>query len=320
MSSAKTVALIGAGDVAKFFVEELVAANRNVLVISRAPRPWFADRTDITFLTSDYSSSSFTEIFDAHNVDVAFCFIHDNTKFYVDVHEAILDACRKSRTCKRFVPSEYDGDIEEGDGGHWDKPRFHLKTHVPFRETLTSQSQLEDGERVEYTLLCHGWFMDYILPSHKTYMKDIYPVWPVDVNGGSDEVVVAGTGEESVGLTAARDVARVGVALVGMPKGFWSEKTYVCGEYTTWNRLIAQLSSYYNRTFNPTYTPLSTIQAAIEDPDIPEEDKAFVYMQEWNASGASAPPREKLWDAGRWGVRVRSVAQLLEDGRKDGIV
>ncbi|KZV61489.1 NAD(P)-binding protein [Peniophora sp. CONT] len=307
-----TVALIGAGDVAKFFTEELLAAGHKILVLSRAPRPWFTDRKDITFLTSDYTSSSFLHIFDAHSVETVFCFIHDNTSFYVDAHEAILDACRKSKVTKRFVPSEYDGDIEED--GHWDKPRFHLNTHVPFRRTLQNQSE------VEYTLLCHGWFMDYILTAEKSYMKDIYPVWPVDLNNGESKVEIAGTGEEVVGLTAARDVARVGVKLVEMPKGAWNEKTYVCGEYTTWNNLLTQLSSFYNRKFNITYKPASLIQSAVTDPSVADADKAFVYMQEWNVSGASAPPRDKLFDCVRQGVKLRSVAELLEDGRKDGIV
>lgn len=220
-----TVALVGAGDVAKYvpfsslcaplpnvysryFVEELLRARHKVVVLSRAERPGFSDRTDITFCVSDYTTASFLKIFDTCAVEAVFCLIHDNTSLYTSVHESILSACTMSKTAKRFVPSEYDGDIDT----HWDKPRFHLRTHVPFRERLAKQ------DAVEYTLLCHGWFMDYVVPSDKTYMKDIYPVWPVDVNNGLDVVVIPGSGEETIGLTAARDVARVGVQLLGAPK------------------------------------------------------------------------------------------------------
>ncbi|KAI0028459.1 hypothetical protein K488DRAFT_58538 [Vararia minispora EC-137] len=301
---ARTVALVGAGDVAKYFVEEFLRVGYKVIVLSRAARPWFSDRPDIIFCVSDYTTASFLEIFDTYTVEAVFCLIHDNSFLYTSVHESILSACTASKTAKRFVPSEYDGNIDV----HWDKPRFHLHTHVPFRERLARQ------DAIKYTLLCHGWFMDYVVPADKIYLKDIYPVWPVDINNGFDDVVIPGSGEEAIGLTAARDVARVGAQLLEVPE--WTEKTYVCGEYTTWNVLIAQLGRFYGRRFNIVYKPVSGVQKVMDDPAATETALNFAYMEEWNFSGASAPPKEQLLSE----VRLRSVAELLEDGKRGGVV
>lgn len=131
----------------------------------------------------------------------------------------LLKACRESETCKRFVPSECGGNID----AHPDKPRFYIPTHAAFREVLKRQTE------VEWTLLNGGWFMDYVLPPPKSYMKCIVPVWPVDTE--KRVAVIPGTGEEQIALTAARDLAKACVALVEAKS--WDAHTYIAGEITT---------------------------------------------------------------------------------------
>lgn len=54
--------------------------------------------------------------------------------------------------------------------------------------------------------------MDYFLPAGKSYMKPLPGVWPIDLE--RSKALVLGTGEEKIGWTAARDVAKALVRLV----------------------------------------------------------------------------------------------------------
>ncbi|TRM66250.1 hypothetical protein BD626DRAFT_487180 [Schizophyllum amplum] len=310
MDNRKTVAIAGAGDVAKFLVEELEHANAfNIIVLTRGERPWFSERPSVTVRLTDYTTDSVRAILDDTNAVIFFSFIHDNSSFYVTAHEAFLAACRASRSCKRFVPSECGGDLD----AHPDKPRFYISTHGAVREVLRTQDE------VEWTSLNGGWFMDYVLPPEMSHMKCIVPVWPLDLKTG--HVVVPGTGEEPIGLTAARDLARAAVKLVDAPK--WDPITYVCGENTTWNKLIQDVERFYKRKFEVSYLPIDEIKTALEvhknDDDPSQLWKAF--MDEWNYTGASALPWPKVEAQRRTlfpDVQFRTVRQLLEDAHANG--
>jgi glutamate dehydrogenase/leucine dehydrogenase len=53
----KTVAISGAGDVAKYVVEELGQKGHKVAVLSRAKRDWFVDR-QVEIRVTDYTIDS----------------------------------------------------------------------------------------------------------------------------------------------------------------------------------------------------------------------------------------------------------------------
>lgn len=66
------------------------------------------------------------------------------------------------------------------------------------------------------------------------------------------------------------------------------------------------------------YKPVSEVQNAMNDPLATEATLNFAYMEEWNFSGASAPPKDRLFSGAR--LRLRGVGELLEDGRHEGVV
>lgn len=116
----KTVAIAGAGNVAKFLVEELKKAGHNkIIVLSRAvcyfslyllgtycavkPRDWFV-KAGVDLRITDYTTNSIlSHIQDA---DVLVSLLHDNSSFYNEAHVAMLEACKLSPKCKHFIPSE----------------------------------------------------------------------------------------------------------------------------------------------------------------------------------------------------------------------
>jgi hypothetical protein len=121
----------------------------------------------------------------------------------------MIQACVRSPRCKRFVPSEYGGDIERFP----QHPEFYVPTHGAIREVLLQQHDLE------FTFFNLGWFMDYFVPSSRTYMKNLGVVWPLDVE--HQRIRVPGTGEEMVSFTAARDVASALTKLIDAKQWVW---------------------------------------------------------------------------------------------------
>ena len=162
---------------------------------------------DVDLRVTDYSQTSILSILDETNATSLFSFIHsDDPAFYNTVHESLLAACRSSKVCKRFAPSEYGGNITRFP----DLPRFYGPTHGEFRKVLQAQND------VQWSLVNGGWFMDYFVEPEKTFMKPLPGVWPLDLT--RRKALMLGTGDEEIGWTAARDVAKALVRLAGMPK------------------------------------------------------------------------------------------------------
>ncbi|KAF5368884.1 hypothetical protein D9758_003100 [Tetrapyrgos nigripes] len=310
-SNRQTVAIAGASDLAKYLVEELSKTEKyDVVVLSRAERPWFSSQLNVTLRITDYSLSSVLSILNDTNSIILFSFLHSNDpKFYNPAHSAMLQACQQSHSCKRFVPSEYGGNLQT----HPLLPRFYEPTHAEFRKELAAQ------DMVQYTLVNIGWFMDYFAPVGKSWMKALHPVWPVDLEKW--EGTVLGTGEEPIAWTSARDVAKALVRLVEVEK--WEKETYLCGELGTWNSAIKQVEEFYGPILNKkemkkTQLPASEIKDSLcrhandEDPSLLWK----TFMDEWNITGASAVPwdivvaqREKYFE----GIKFRSIRELMED-------
>ena len=201
-----TVVLAGVGDLGRFVVEVLQADDRlRVVVLSRSRRQWFTDRGIEVELT-DYSTSSVLPILNKTKASALISLVYALDQEYVHVHTALLTACRESETCKRFIPSEWGGNVD--DFPHL--PRFYNSTRGVLREMLAKSTG------VEWTLMNLGFFMDYFVPTKKTYIKPQPGWWPIDLDKW--EVVIRGTGDEPQSWTSARDVAAAVPDLLLSPK------------------------------------------------------------------------------------------------------
>jgi swainsonine biosynthesis oxidoreductase SwnR len=115
---------------------------------------------------------------------------------YLPLHQGFLNACKRSDKCKRFIPSEWAGNIED----YPNLPGFYGKTRTPFREIL------KRSQGVEWTLFCLGWFTDYFVGEDKSYMKHLPGEFPIIHKKW--EYVVRGTGDEPQSWTSGRDVGK----------------------------------------------------------------------------------------------------------------
>jgi hypothetical protein len=145
---------------------------------------------------TDYSEESVLSILDSTRASVLISTIQCPEDSYIRIHQGFLNACLRSVHCKRFIPSEWAGNIEDYPG----LPRAYGKSRAPFRAIL------QQSHGVEWTLFNHGWFMDYFVPQDKSYMKCTPGEFPFDLKLWT--YCVKGTGDEPQSWTCGRDVAK----------------------------------------------------------------------------------------------------------------
>ncbi|KAK1148118.1 hypothetical protein N8T08_010757 [Aspergillus melleus] len=350
-TSTQSIVIAGASDVAKYLIEELIASNPSnpphigVLTRSLSNRPWFTSNPHISLHVTDYSAPSIQPILNQAKATALFSFLHSNDPaFYNTAHEAMLMACRNSETCKRFVPSEYGGDIDRFPG----LPRFYDSTHRVFRETIA------DEKDVEWTLVNGGWFMDYIVQGNKvdpttvsykpasrgpseaakpatlprdldtskvrSHMKPLPGVWPLDLD--TFTATRLGTGEEPIGWTSARDVARALVKLLDAPRGSWEKHTYVVGQIGTWDEAIHIAEEFYGRKFEvKEKAKVSILETLRNEDSLGPVERGIAYMDEWNIMGASAVPMDRVQEQRKRffsDVQFRGLRELLENAFAEG--
>ncbi|KAL6230337.1 hypothetical protein BDW75DRAFT_74537 [Aspergillus navahoensis] len=228
------IAIAGSGDLTRYIVRELLRANHQVVLLTRAQKPHF-NLAGVTQEIVDFASTP--SILSALNSSKATTLIstiltYDTTSF-INIHRNLIAAAQQSTHIKRFIPSEYGVNVED----YPDQPAFYWETREPIRKLLRGQSELE------WTVLCCGWLADYILPAQRRYLKDIGDSFPVNLADG--RMVIPGTGREAVDFTAAGDLARGIAALVNAPSGTWERYIYLSGEQTTLQNLGEQVRKKY---------------------------------------------------------------------------
>lgn len=223
------VAVAGSGDVARYFSEEFIKAGLDVVILTRSIKPQFENRPGITQIVTDYSVPSLVPGLEGCVALVST--ILDYTSTFTDVHMRLIEACKQSSVCKRFIPSEYGGNLED----YPDQPGFYYRNHEPVRKVLREQNELE------WTLVSTGWLIDYVVPQRYRYLKDVGEAFPVNL--AENNIVIPGTGNEPLDVLAARDMAKAVALLLKAPK--WEEFTYISGEKTCWNDVAALMAKKY---------------------------------------------------------------------------
>jgi hypothetical protein len=164
---------------------------------------WLVDR-EADVRETDYSEESVLSILDVAGCTALISFLNAGD-LYLEIHTAFLKACTRSRVCKRLIPSEWAGNVDD----YPLLPRFYGETREPFRSLLR-------GSNIHWTLFNGGWLMDYFLPHDRTYMPPIPDEFPVDPNNW--RACIRGTGNELQSWTSARDIAKAVAELLSAPE------------------------------------------------------------------------------------------------------
>ncbi|KAI9037394.1 NAD(P)-binding protein [Aspergillus affinis] len=270
----------GAGNLGRYLVEELLKDDRFTVVVLTRQDPPTPTSPNLTYHQTDYTLPSLTTILSTTNATTLISTLNPPEHLYLPLHTALLSACLASPLCKRLIPSDWAGNVED----HPLSPRAYGRTRAPFREILAQTPG------ITYTSFNLGWFMDYFLPPEYSYMGFLEDEFPVDPRGEKWCYVVRGSGEEEQCWTRARDVARGVVRLLGVDE--WEPVTYITGQRGTFNEMVKILERFYGRPFTTTHRSLEDINQSLANPSTKHE-LAIAEIEEWGVSGATACPAEK---------------------------
>lgn len=301
-----TIAIAGSGDISVYLAEELLRAGFAVTVLTRSIKERLSAIPGAEQKIVDFSSVP--QLVDAiGDAEALVSTILNYTDAFTDVNLALVDACRASPRCRRFVPSEFVGDSQ----AYPDQPLFY-KNREPVRAALRAQDELE------FAIVCLGWLMDYIIPRKNRYMSDVGDSFVVNLAEG--RCVVPGNGEDEIELTATRDVARAVVLLLQAPKGSWEEFIYVSGEKTTTASLVERVRKRYGLGEDTVqYVSWEELERAHSEAKTGKE-RRLAEIQMFGISGAASfdwrkveAQREKYFK----GMHFRTVKEVFDALDKD---
>ncbi|CAI6046133.1 unnamed protein product [Clonostachys chloroleuca] len=306
------IAVAGSGDIARYLAEEFVRHSQYEFhLISRKEPSWASQLKIQHHAIRDFNKDKLAEIFNEHGIKAIISTLStDDASVFIPLHEAILDACRISATCKRLIPSDFVGDVEK-----WPHlPRSYRNTRFTFRKIL------EDQTEVEWTSVNQGWLMDYFVhfpEGAKTYIKP-YASWPLSLKDATCRL--PGNGDDKLTWTAAHDVAKAVVALMAQPK--WDRYTYVYGEVGTWREVLPKVENALGIKIERLPFPVEKIEKAVEDFSDPEK-QYMASIDEWTVRGAGLVPldvarkqRENLFSS----IKFRTIEELLHEAQTVDIV
>lgn len=225
------VAIAGSGSFAKYFAEELPAAGFEVVVLTRSHKSFFDGKHGVLEQRiTDYESvSALAELL--NDCDALVSTVSMTTQIYADVHLNLIQACKQTSKCKRFIPSEFGGNSEKFP----EQPGSTYQYNAVVKDALKAQNELE------WTVISLGWLMDYVVPSANRYHADLSPLFALDLR--TETMTIPGMGHEPFSITSARDVAKA-VAQMLKSKSKWRPFTYVQGQETTWLKIADAVKTH----------------------------------------------------------------------------
>ncbi|CEL05099.1 hypothetical protein ASPCAL06219 [Aspergillus calidoustus] len=307
------IAIAGTGDLARYFYASLRHHNHTPIALTRSPKP-FLDKLSIEQRVTDYTVPSLTS--HLSDCDAVISTISAQPPDHITAHLALLSACRLSPRCKRFIPSEWTGNIEK----HPElEPRYMHDTREPIRQALREQDE------VMWTSVLVGWFAEYLLPvKHEgRYFGALTAGWPVDFE--KRVFVLYGDGEGRVTLTSAWDVVGAVVGLIeSEDEKSWEEYTHIEGETVCWTDLLALLQE---RSEGEEWTVVSRgYEDAVKQVEEAEESGEYGSKVEaqlqllgytsFNSVDAEKAKRQR--EVYFPGVRVRGIEEALDEVKASG--
>lgn len=269
------IAIAGSGDFAQYISEEFPRAGHEVVFLTRSRKPRLEKKNIRQFITDFSINSLDTALKDC---EVLISTIVDLSSTYVEVHMRLLSACERSARCKRFIPSEFAGNVRD----YPDQPAYSRGKNDQIRNALREQNE------VEWTVVCIGLFADYIVPGSNRYIRDMREGKLIDFD--QKKILVPESLDCSIDRTSARDVAKALATLVKRPN--WGPFTYLSGEHTTWRGIVATIRKRYPE-FVAQVQSLNQIMKSWTS-STSDEDALYYSMQLYTASGAAVCPEHEV--------------------------
>lgn len=300
------VAIAGSGPVAKYLIEELQLANHDIVILTRN----FKANQNHPQRQTDYTIASLVTALADRDALISTVSVYDNPAAQIQAHLDMLEACRQSKTCKTYIPSEWTLDAEN----YPEQPIYFAEANKMVHQALKSQNE------VKWTIICNSWFTEYVLASNQRCLRDVDSIWPMDY--ASKTFTIYGPGTQLATFTSVRDVARA-VAILLDTDVPWDNYIHLAGETLTWNELFAKV-----KKFNPEYTSrtksMAESLAMVTDNESPEKVLAG-HFELQSYSGALVQPWERVEEQRRKyfpDLHFRTVEEVMREGleRPDSVI
>ncbi|CAI6097544.1 unnamed protein product [Clonostachys chloroleuca] len=293
------VAIVGVGAVARYLIDELLSRKHDIVAISRSRKAWLDDLS-VEQHQVQYTADMIAPLL--QGCDVVICTISSSSPELVELHKSLLEACKSTPTCKRFIPSVWVGNFED----IRDQPYYGADRIQSIYDMLSGQ------QSIEWTLLSVGWLIDYVIPTSQRYLPN-ERFWVQDVKDKTFKLY--GNGTQTISCTAARDAASAVVRLLETDAA-WEPFTYISGEQIKWFDLWLIVKEY-----DPEYrlVPKSlteSIKQLVGSTD--GMDTVEAVFDVMGHSEALCSPQERV-DKHRQtyfeGIQFRTVRELIEDAK-----
>ncbi|KAH7124889.1 hypothetical protein B0J13DRAFT_511202 [Dactylonectria estremocensis] len=296
-------ALAGSGDVGIVFAKEFAKLEDEIVILTSSPKAHLQDlKAEIR--VTDYSVENLKQ--HLYDCDAVVSTLSGPKDSYISSHSNILEACTQSPRCKHYVPSEWNINIEDFP----DQPMFSAATHEVVRTKLRSQTN------VKWTMVCHGWFMQYVLPQNKNPLREIGQAWVMDHN--SKVFDVYGDGSQKVTLTSLNDVANATVEVLRHSIQTGStlpEVTHLCGETLAYKDLFALMKRRDPEWKSRPVTITEVVDAILKGLGANDPNVAVHQMRLLGFTNVNQCPEDKVlkWGEGvLQGLSATTIESLLD--------
>ncbi|KAJ4191681.1 hypothetical protein NW759_016673 [Fusarium solani] len=229
----------GTGGVGKTIVEQARLNDKHEIFVPSSAGPdfiqvWYDDVHALTKSLEDY------------NVDTVISTINLQSEAASQAQLNLIEAADKSKTTKRFIPSEFAFVPSEDDAESEPSVAFALKSVNALRSSS-----------LQFTRFANGFFMDYWgMPN---IPSNLWPyTWAIDV--ANRRAAIPGTGNDVLSLTYSVDVAKFVIRCLDADE--WPEISILAGSDITFNELlaIAEKIQGTGSKFDVTYDSVETLQ------------------------------------------------------------
>jgi nucleoside-diphosphate-sugar epimerase len=272
------VAVAGSGDLSHYLFEELPKAGHGVVALVRS-RKTFLDDIGVEQRVSDFTLQDLKpQIADC---EALISVISGKGDAHVDVHLAMLEACKQSKYCKKFIPSEWTINVED----YPDHPMFSASANMIIRKALEAQKV------VHWTIVINGWFMDYLIPEKQRHISSFPSGYFIDLKHRT--FVVPDGLNSLISLTCARDVARATALLIKAPS--LEPYTHIAGETMPILELFDKLKRWDPRWCQNRRTLAETVGQIVEK-EKAGEPATFSYLDLLAFTGANSVRVDKAME------------------------
>ncbi|KAJ5170503.1 uncharacterized protein N7500_003286 [Penicillium coprophilum] len=249
----------GTGGVGKTIVEKLLESKFDIVVLSRSGKQDSASQ-NIQNVQINYDDiPSMVHELERHDVHTIISTIGLTSDETSQSQLNLIEAAEKSRSTKRFIPSEYS---------FVQTPEL-LQIDPSIQYWLDAADRLK-ASGLQYTRVIPGFFMDYWgMPHVQTHLHPF--TFGIDIASGT--AAIPGDGNNVICMTYTYDMATYLVKALDLDE--WPELSVIVGDEVTYNQVLGMAEEFTGKKFNVTYDSLEKIMSG--DVTVPPQPEGMEY-------------------------------------------